>query len=513
MKKTTRNRLDAERRRVGEVLLAAEEGLAPRAPATPEMSGGNARYEFSGRIRAVAAGGIGVMHRLARRVGLIDSIDRDLNVLKQPKPYLDSDHVMNIAFHVLAGGRVLDELDVRRQDRAYLDALGARAIPDPTTAAGDYCRRFDDEAAWRLMDTINQVRANVWRDHPSLTQETARIDADGTYVGTKGDCKEGMDLSHKGIWGYHPLLVSLANTCEPLFIVNRSGNRPSHEGAPALFDRAIALCRTAGFTDILLRGDTDFSLTKYLDGWDEQGVRFVFGYDASQGLVSRAEEVDDSEYGQLHRRADVLFAAFDRATRAKPPRVKDQIVFEREYLNIRLEREDLAEFDYKPKRADRTYRIVVLRKTLVSERGQQSLATDFRYFFYVTNDRELTQAQVVGEANQRCNQENLIEQLKNGVRALHAPTNTLVANWAYMIMTSLAWTLKAWAGLKLPISPRHRERHVAEQRTVIRMDFRTFLENFMLVPAQIIRKARQLTFRVLAWRPGLPTLFRLLDAL
>jgi hypothetical protein len=476
------------------------------------MSAGNAQYEFAARTRAVAAGGIVVMHRLARHVGLINAIDSDLHVLKQPKPYLDSDHVMNIAFHVLAGGRVLDELDVRRQDRAYLDALGARAIPDPTTA-GDYCRRFDDEAAWRLMDTINKVRANVWRDHPSLTQETARIDADGTYVGTKGDCKEGMDLSHKGLWGYHPLLVSLANTSEPLFIVNRSGNRPSHEGAPALFDRAIALCRSAGFMDILLRGDTDFSLTKYLDGWDEQGVRFVFGYDASQGLVSRAEEIDDSEYGQLHRRADVLFAAFDRVARAKPARVKDQIVFEREYLNIRLEREDLSEFDYKPSRAERTYRIVVLRKTLVSERGQESLGTNFRYFFYVTNDRELTAAQVVGESNQRCNQENLIEQLKNGVRALHAPVNTLVANWAYMIMTSLAWTLKAWFALTLPITPRHRERHTAEQQSVLRMEFRSFLENFMLVPAQIIRKARQLIFRVLAWRPGLPILFRLLDAL
>ena len=476
------------------------------------MSAGNARYEFASRTRAVAAGGIGVMHRLARSVGLIDALDRDLHVLKQPKPYLDSDHVMNIAFHVLAGGRVLDELDVRRQDRAYLDALGARAIPDPTTA-GDYCRRFDNDSIWRLMDSINTVRTKVWRDHPTLTHDTARIDADGTYVGTKGETKEGMDLAYKGIWGYHPLLVSLANTCEPLFIANRPGNRPSHEGAPALFDRAIALCRSAGFKDILLRGDTDFSLTRHMDGWDEQGVRFVFGYDASQGLVSRAEEVDDSEYGQLHRRADVLFAAYDLVTRTKPTRVKDQIVFEREYLNVRLEREDLAEFDYKPSRAERTYRIVVLRKTLVSERGQHSLGTNFRYFFYVTNDRELTPAQVVGESNQRCNQENLIEQLKNGVRALHAPVNTFFANWAYMLMTSLAWTLKAWAALKLPISPRHRERHIAEQRTVLRMDFRTFLENFMLVPTQIIRKARQLTFRILAWRPGLPILFRLLDAL
>ena len=79
---------------------------------------------------------------------------------------------------------------------------------------------------------------------------------------------------------YHPLLVSLANTGEPLFIVNRSGNRPSHEGAASYLDQAIKLCRRAGFEDILLRGDTDFSQVRHLDRWNVQGVRFVFGYKA-----------------------------------------------------------------------------------------------------------------------------------------------------------------------------------------------------------------------------------------
>lgn len=512
MKKRTRNQLDAERRRVDSLLKSADDGLVPLRGYSPEMSAVNTRYEFAGRTRALDAGGVGLVHRLVRRVGLVDAIDRNLRVLRQPKPYLDSDHVLNIAFHALAGGRVLDGLDLRRQDRAYLDAIGARAIPDPTTA-GDYCRRFDAPAVWRLMDTINSVRAKVWADHPTLTKETARIDADGTLVGTTGECKEGMDLSHKGIWGYHPLLVSLANTREPLFIENRSGNRPSHEGAAAVFDRAIALCRSAGFTDVLLRGDTDFSLTAYLDGWDAQGVRFVFGYDAYKPLVQRAEGIDADEYCELVRRADAVFADDNRERRARPERVKEQIVRDRGYLNIRLEREDLAEFDHKPTKASKTYRIVALRKTLISERGQQTLGTDFRYFFYVTNDRTLSREQVVREANQRCNQENLIEQLKNGVRALHAPVNTLVANWAYMVMTSLAWTLKAWFALKIPISPRHRERHIAEQQRVLRMEFRSFLDNFILVPAQIVRKARQVVFRLLAWRPGLPTFFRLLDAL
>jgi hypothetical protein len=214
----------------------------------------------------------------------------------------------------------LDDIEVRRNDAAFLDALGARTIPDPTTA-GDYCRRFDGVDIWRLMRIINDVRVDVWRRQPADFRETARIDVDGSVVATTAECKEGMDRSYTGVWGYHPLLVTLANTREPLFIINRSGNRPSHEGAPAVLNRAIELCWRAGFQDILLRGDTDFTMTTHLDEWNDDAVRFVFGYDANPTFVNRAGNLGDQEYAELVRRADRLFV---KHPRAKPPRVKEE---------------------------------------------------------------------------------------------------------------------------------------------------------------------------------------------
>jgi len=136
-----------------------------------------------------------------------------------------------------------------------------------------------------------------------------------------------------------------------------------------------------------------------------------------------------------------------------------------------------------------------------------------RYFFYVTNDVEMTAEQVVREANDRENQENILDQLKNGVRAPHAPRSTLEANWAYMAIASLAWSLKAWLALSLPVVPRWKEKHNAERERLLRMDFRSFVQRVVLVPAQILRTGRTLIYRLLAWRPELPIFFRLLDAL
>ena len=508
MKPIIRGQLDRRKREIERRLAPLIGGAEPRPGGQPEFAGPRPTYELAERVEAISCGGIGAIHQLVRSLGLPRLLDEQLKILKRHRPYRESDHVLNIAYNLMCGGRVLDDIEVRRNDTAFLNALGARAIPDPTTA-GDFCRRFDAEVIWRLMGIINDVRVEVWRRQgSSFTDQTARIDVDGSVVPTTGECKDGMGISFKGIWGYHPLLVSLANTAEPLFIVNRSGNRPSHEGAPAVLDQAIELCRRAGFRHILLRGDTDFTMVAHLDRWTEAGVGFVLGYDANPPFVNRAENLPDEDYGELVRKADQAFA---KHPRAKQPRVKEEIIQERGYHNLRLLSEDTAQFEHRPRKAKRSYRIVVLRKLIEEERGQQSLGTDYRYFFYVTNNRRLGPQRIIAEANGRRKQENLIEQLKNGARVLHAPINTLDANWAYMIMASLAWTLKAWFALLLPVTPRWRDRYERDRELVLRMEFRTFLQNLILIPAQIIRSGRRLLFRLLGWRPHLALLFRLLD--
>ena len=500
MKHSIPKRLRQAQRRIEQRLAG------PRADqGTPMFTASNIRFELADKTRGIGVGGIGVVHRLAREIGLIEAIDRRLHLLKIHRPYHESDHVLNLAYNALCDGTRLEDVELRRNDEAFLDALGTERIPDPTTA-GDFCRRFDEGDVRSLMRAADDARLNVWAQQPKKFFDRATIDLDGTLVVTTGECKVGMDISYKGTWGYHPLLVTLAETGEVLRVVNRSGNRPSHEGAAEEADGAIALCRRAGFRKIVLRGDTAFSQSEQLDAWDAEEVSFYFGFKALPNLEEIAENLPNTAWQKLLRepRYEVRTAA-----RQRPKNVKQRIIRRREFEVLRLQSEDYAEFEYRPTACEQSYRLIVLRKNISHEKGETRLFDEIRYFFYITNDWAVDAEDVVFEANDRCDQENLIAQLAGGVRALSAPVDNLYSNWAYMVMTGLAWNLKSWWALSLPEDGRWGEAHRGQKQEVLRMEFKTFLCAFIKIPCQIVRTGRQLIYRVLNYHPRLPVFFRL----
>ena len=186
----------------------------------------------------------------------------------------------------------------------------------------------------------------------------------------------------------------------------------------------------------------------------------------------------------------------------------------REFENQRLQSEQVAEFNYQPTACKKSYRMVVVRKNISVEQGEKLLFDKVVYFFYLTNDWVSEAWEVVFTANDRCDQENLLAQLYGGVRALRAPVDNLHCNWAYMVMTALAWDLKAWWALLLPEAPgRWQERHWADKRWVLRLEFKTGVNAFVRIPCQIVRTGRQLVYRLSSWNPHLPIFFRLVDRL
>jgi hypothetical protein len=483
----------------------------PVTAPTPEpvITATNIHFEVATKTRAIACGGIGAIQLLVRKLGLAEAIDERLHLLKYHLPYHESDHVLNFAYNALCNGTCLDDIELRRNDVVFLDALGADRIPDPTTA-GDFCRRFTTDDIETLQDVFDQTRKKVWREQPSEFFDEAVIDADGTLVATGAGCKQGVDIAYDGTWGYHPLIVSLANTGEVLSIVNRSGNRPSHEGAAEQLDLAILLCREAGFRRIYLRGDTDFTQTKQLDAWDAEGVTFLFGIDARTNLKAIAEDLPASAWAELRRPPQYTVKG---PPRKRPEKVRDRIVRERGFKTLTRAREEVAEVAYRPTACKESYRLIIVRQTIMVEKGQLRLLDEVRYLFYLANDRAATPRALVFKANGRCDQENLNAQLKGGVHALRAAVDNLVSNWASMVMTGLAWNLKAWFALSVPEQPRHKQVHRGQKRQLLRMEFKRFVNAIILMPCQIVRGGRRLIYRLLSWNEWQGVVLRVVYAL
>lgn len=467
-----------------------------QARSQPMFSAGTVHYEIGANTDAMSFGGIAAVHRLVTKLGLPAQIDERLELLKVHLPYHESDHVLNLAYNVLTGGTRLEDVERLRHHTAYMNALGADLIPDPTTA-GDFCRRFTEADVLELMDCINAVRPTLWRGRArELLGPVAYLDVDGTLAPTTGKQKAGMDISYKGIWGYAPLIVSLANTKEVLYVVNRPGNVPSHTEAAPWIDRALDLVLPHA-ARVCLRGDTDFSLTAHFDRWAAR-TDFLFGMDASAALCARAEALDTAAWQRLERSRKTAPLTDQTRERCQTDE-KARLVIERDYVNLALQYEDVAEFSYQPGKCRQPYRVVALRKNISKMKGEQVLLDELRYFFYITTRTDLSAAEVVRCANERCDQENVIEQLKNGVNALRVPLYDLVSNWAYMVIATLAWNVKSWFALMM-----HR---TADRALYIRMEFRRFLHRIILIPCRVVRRARSITLRLIGYQPSLDQLF------
>ena len=490
MKKNISKKLAKRKRKISKRLEKRNWSDQPR----PMMTGSNIRYDIDGRHQAISNGGIGNIHQLALRTGLIDEIDNRIKLLKRHLPYHESDHVLNIAYNYLAGGSCLQDIELLRNDEAWLNALGAQIIPDPTTS-GDFLRRFNQESIYEFLEVKNAVRSKIWQQQPQSFRREAVINVDGTISPTYGEHKEGMDISYDGQWGYHPLVVSLHNTREPLYVINRSGNAPSHLGSARWIDKSLDLV-CDHFEKVQLRGDTDFSLTRHLDKWDER-CTFIFGVDAMPNLVKIANQFAKNDWQALPKKPKYFVKT---RKRRRSENIKQQIVKKRKFKKIQTEAEHFCDFTYQPVNCSKSYRMIILRKTLKVLKGEMDLFDDVRYFFYITNDWKRSTAGMIQFYRDRSDHENDIDQLKNGVNALVPASDSMLSNWALMAIASMAWDLKAWFGLLLPYRPLG--------LSIVRMEFKRFLNTFIRIPCLIIRTGRRICYRLVGFNDKLKHVIR-----
>lgn len=473
--------------------LQARLDRKPFGTGGPVFGSGSRRYEVSDRTDATGFGGIGLMQEVVLKVGLADLVNKRLQLLKYAHPYHESDHVLNLIYNFTTGATCLDDLEELRNDSAYLNALGVRRIPDPTTA-GDFLRRFGHDDNLMLLSVMNEANRRVWRA-ANTSRQFAILDVDSTITETFGEQKRRMDISYKGIWGFHPLVITEATSSTHVCLVHRPGNETSQQDAAYWIEYAVSEVEES-FAGVYLRGDSAFNLTHKYDEWDSAGIKFCFGMGSSPNLLKIAGELRESCWKRLSP---------DHRSSGRPQTPKEGRVKARRFKNIRTNAEHVAEFTYTPSRCTEEYRVIVVRKQIQVSEGHGRLFDEdhYRYFFYITNIRNWTPTEVSEFIRKRCDHENKLEQLKKA--AMRFPCADFNANWAWMIMGAMAWNLKSWLGMIFD--------DPAAGRDIIAMEFKRFLRGIIYVPCQILKTGRQIVFRFLNMTPWLESVLKTIQKL
>lgn len=463
------------------------------------MDLGPIKMEVMEKRNATGQGGIGIIHKMNQATGLIDEINANLELFKVHKPYFESDHVVNIAYNLLSGGTCLEDLEVRRNDIAYMDSLNAIRIPDPTTA-GDFLRRFDYQSIVDLMEINNRNSQRIWRlNNRGKKGELAILDIDGKLVETYGEYKEGLDITYKKFWGFSTLVLTEMTTGVHLYTINRPGNTLSQEDCKQWIDKAIDLL-LENFEKVLIRGDSAYYLTNYLDEWSKK-VDFIFSVDSYEKYIDKAESIKNKGWNEVSRPKKEI----KRDHRHE--NVKEAVIVKRNFKQIKQRAEYVSEYRSKPSNSKKEYRMVVVRQLKEQLKGGLLEGEIYQYFQYITTIEDQEPKQILELIRKRFNHENKIEQLTNGVYAFKMPAKEFNANWAYMVIAAMAWNMKCWFALLM------NEIDSKISKKLIAIEFKRFKNWIVNIPCQITKSGRYVVYKVLSYNLYLNEILELTEKL
>jgi hypothetical protein len=428
-----------------------------------------------------ALGGLALAARLATRLRMPQSIDGHLSLLRSRRPFHESDHVLTHVYNLFAGGTALEDIADLQHSEPVRRLLGASRIPDPTTA-GDFLRRFDEPAIRALDRAIDEIQELAWRRRDGVKKrELGVVDLDSHLHHVYGHQKEGADFTREGGFGFHPLVISLAETQECLRLVNRAGNVACSEGAASEISRLVPMLRRR-FKSVLVRGDSAFACQDIFDVCDQNGLSFAMVSGTQQNFAALADALAERSWNPF--RAGEMAMSSERQTRRRGRDLRRKRARERGKRDLRLEKQWIAEIPYTPARSECSYRLII-RRQRIEESRQGELFELWRYRYVLSNlPHSVSTEEVVRQTYRRCDQENVIEQLQSGVAAMRMPTAGFQANWAYLVCARLAHNLKSWlAMLALPSE-------------VMRWEWKRFRKAFVYVAARIVRSARQNLLRL-----------------
>lgn len=436
-------------------------------------------------------GGLSLVHKYLIGSGYFNLANDHLKLISQPKPYTDADHLYNLTYNFFAGNSSILGVERFQENEGWKKFLNVNRLPDPTTQ-GDYLKRFDDESINALQELQYQIRLSEWnrnkKELKKRIKKTANgvgiLDCDSSIFGTYGNCKEGANFSYTGTWGFHPLLIHLRNSNELLYIGLREGQVYTSNGVFGPLWDAITFVKPH-FKELRLQVDSGFYSKEMVRFCDELGVKLILKVKKYNWLKEEISKIAEADWTNLYK-PSMKGGKQKIVRRKKRGNIKMKVLLKKQKEKKKKYTyeicEQWAEFDYQPYGWVKPYRFVVKRK-LKRKLGTQSDMFDFYEYEVVASDSELPAHILLQSYNNRAGQENLIEDFKNGLKARRVPCESFHANWAYLIIAGLAWNIKIWMS------------YLVFRDNCHRVEWRTFLLKWILIPGIIVKKSRGIIFR------------------
>lgn len=447
--------------------------------------------EIDDRAEVTPYGGLVLVEQFLRRFKVGKLIDEHVHVLKQHLPFHESDHILAQALNLYVGGTTLEDLGSLQHDEAVKRILGACRLPDPTTA-GDFLRRFSPASLDQLRYSTDVLQEEVWEKlaRQQGSRKTKRRQAivylDGHIKSLYGVTMEGADFSYKGDWSYNALVISMAGTGECLFVRLRPGNVRSSEGAAEALDDLLPRLREH-YDEILIVADSDFDRSDVREACQRAGVYFAFVGRENADRPEMADSIKD--WRRFRTRADRAADEKRRRSGFKPRKRgtdrRRQRAKARKFMELRLVGQLVGEVSWTPPKSNTHLRLIVRRQEIDRyEAKQGELFETYRDRYIVTNlPASWSAEEVIDATYQRCDQENVIEQLGSGLAMWRMPVKQFVGNEVWMEIARLAWNLRVWvAQLALP-------------EEVCRWEWKRFRQAFVFLAAQVVHRARQVWVR------------------
>lgn len=447
--------------------------------------------EIDERAVVTPYGGLALVEQFCRRFKVAQTIDERVHVLKQHQPFHESDHILAQALNLYVGGRTLEDLSSLQHDEAVRRMFGACRLPDPTTA-GDFLRRFTPVSLAKLRGAIDAIQEDVWcalarrQGRRRGKQPVAVVYLDGHIKELFGVSIEGADFGYTGKWSYNALTVSLAGTGDCVATRLRSGNMRSSEGAADVLDEALPRLKKH-FEQVLVVADSDFDRSDVRQACQRAGAFFAFVGRESRNRPKQADSIRQWRHfrPRAERDAEQRQQRKGYRTRKRKPNRKRQRARDRKFMELRLVRQFVGETSWTPTGTDKPLRLIVRRQIIDRHEAKQGkLFEQFRDRYIVTNMPASWSAEEVIDATyERCDQENVIEQLGSGLAMWRMPVKQFTGNEVWMEIARLAWNVRTWiAQLALP-------------EETVRWEWKRFRLAFVYLAAQVVHHAQQVWVR------------------